>query len=239
MNKLELNHNFATNIEIERSRLGLTQKEMAERLELSLSSYKNIINGACLNVGIYTAYLCYKVTGKMLFELCDCNLEGYDTVKKLRELSDNQKKFVDGIIDFEREFRAPSKGDDYITVLCPTGDVYDGMIWDSFSLSKIEVSAYRKKFHFDCGVKVTSNHLHPTYIAGDVLLVALKPPRNGDVGIFINKASNRAYLRRYVQTEPVRLEPINNFGQTFLVNPKSEVEMSEWIKFGIVVSKVR
>lgn len=239
MNKIEVNHTFAENVERERIKLGYTQKEMASKLEMSLGTYKNMISGATTNISLYTAYLVYKLTGCMVYEMLNKELPGYKILEAYKKLSPSQQRLLLAVADFECEFRPESSGEDYITVLEPTGDLHDGMIWDSFSLSTVEVSAYRRKFHFDAGIKVTSNHLHPTYISGDVLLIALQPPRDGDVGVFINRNTNRAYLRIFKQTDPVQLRPINNYGQTFFINPKSESEMSEWIKFGVVVSKVR
>ena len=44
MTKKELAINFANNLEIERMNLDISQAEMADRLGLSLSTYKRIIN---------------------------------------------------------------------------------------------------------------------------------------------------------------------------------------------------
>ena len=62
MNHTEMADNISTNLEIERSRLGLTQAQFAEKLEMSLSSYKRIINCETTKLDVYTAYLVYKIT---------------------------------------------------------------------------------------------------------------------------------------------------------------------------------
>lgn len=58
MTRLELYEEFATNIELERYRLKLSQRKMAEALQISLSKYKVLItNPYEANIDIYLAHL--------------------------------------------------------------------------------------------------------------------------------------------------------------------------------------
>lgn len=243
MTRQEFTQNFVESVERERVCMGLTQAQMADKLGMSISGYKKMIAGETNKIGLHLAYLMYSLTGKWLFELCGELSGEMQMLQKYRTLNETQKHFIDGIVDFEAAF-APQPGkdaEDYVTMMIPTGNVEDGMLWDSVDLVKIDVSAYRQRFgdKLHCAIKITSNHLHPVYHMGDILLICQRPPRDGDTGIFVNKENGRAYLRRFRQTDPCRLEPINGYGYTFEVDIHDSAAMDKWIKFGCVLSKMR
>lgn len=242
MTKQDIVTNFITSMEKERVQLGYTQSQMAERLGMSVSGYKKIAAGETGRIDLYTAFQMYKITGKYISELCGENNTELNIFQCYRSLTPSQKAFVNDIIHFEQEFREKTPDNqEYISVLVPTGSTEDGMIWDSANIIKVNAASYLRKFGRDlhCGILVTSNHLHPVYHIGDILLVSRKPPRDGDTAIFINKEEGRAYLRKFRQTNPTRLEPLNNYGMTFEVNNNDEAEMNKWIGFGCVLTKMR
>ena len=57
-----------------------------------------------------------------------------------RDSPPSQQRFINGVIDFEKEFSQNLKdnesADDYVTMIIPSGDMQDGMIYDSCSLEK-------------------------------------------------------------------------------------------------------
>lgn len=240
---------FAQSTEAERTRLGLSQAEMACELQLSLSSYKRIINSEAGKVDMYTLYLLCNLCNKFAFELIGGDAPFLDTAAHLRDLSAAQLQFVHDIITFEVDFTDSAKKvenpvnsiDDYVTVITLTGDMEDGMIFDSFNPRKVYMPQYRKMFGslLSMGMEITSNHLHPVYHKGDILLISKTPIRDGDVGMFINKETNRTYIRKYHQTNPCTLEPVNNYGEVFTVDSNDPAAMSKWIKFGKILTKVR
>ena len=245
MTREQLAENFGENLERERLILGYSQQEMAKALDMSLSSYKRLINGETNKVDLYTGYRAWQLTGKPCDELCGTSTSLSKTFDSIRHLSDAQMRFIDAVIEFEREFSKnldDSKNpDDYVTMLVPTGNMMDGMIYDSGSLKKINVSAYRKRYkeRIDCAILITSNHMHPVYNTNDILLISRSPIRDGDTGIFINKVTGLAYIRKFYQTSPCRLVPIVNYGQTFYIDSNNQAEMAHWIKFGYVITKIR
>lgn len=245
MNREELCQNFAKTVEIERINLGLTQEEMAKSLDLSLSGYKKIIRGETSHIDAYLCMKLFNMTGKMFFEQIRMDTpDSMAFLPRLRDLSKSQLSFIGGIIEFEAEFsllKDKDERDDYVTVLQLTGDMYDGMFYDSVSTTKVNVAKYRARYgdKIHCGIEVSSNHLHPVYYQGDILLICQEPPRNGDNAVFINKKTGRAYLRKYLQTDPVQLIPINGYGSIFTVDRHNDVDMDEWIKFGYVIAKMR
>lgn len=149
------------------------------------------------------------------------------------------------MIDFEAEFAEDlqdfDNNEDYITVMVPTGNMLDGMIYDSCSFEKLNIAPYRNRYGslIDFGIRVTSDHLTPVYLPGDILLISKQPIRDGDTGIFIDKNSGLLYTRKFFQTSPCRLEPINNYGQTFYIDSSNESDINRWIRFGFVITKMR
>ncbi len=242
MTKQELAKNFSLNVERERIQLGLTQAEMARKLEMSLSGYKKMISGETTKIDSYTAFLMYQLCGKWLFEMIDHPVHAAEAISKLKYLTESQLRFVSAVINIEYDFLVHQEvPDDYISVLVPTGNMQDGMIYDSADIIKVNASIYRRRFGSDLhfGIKITSSHLHPVYNKGDIILVSRNPIRDGDTGVFINKEDGRAYIRKFHQAEPCVLEPINGFGKPFYVNNSSPQEMEPWIKVGYVLCKMK
>ncbi len=242
LTKQELARNFALNVERERLRLGMTQAEMAKKLEMSLSGYKKMISGETTKIDAYAAFLMYDLYGKWLFEMIEHPVHEAEVLAKMKHLTENQLRFISAIVNMEYEFlMQQDTPDEYISVIVPTGNMQDGMIYDSGNVIKVNAAVYRKRFGSDLhfGIKITSSHLHPVYTKGDIILISQNPIRDGDTGVFINKEDGRMYIRKFHQAEPCLLEPINGFGQTFHVNNSSPQEMEKWIKVGYVLSKMR
>lgn len=245
MTREQLIENFAESVERERIILGYSQAQMAQALDMSLSTYKRIINAETTKLDFYTFYQMYQLTGKFAFELCKYEDSLSDTVASMRRLSRSQLRTINAFIDFETQF-ADSIVDcqdqqDYTTLIIPSGCMQDGMIYDSCSLGKVNVASYRRRFHdkIDCAILITTNHLNPTYNVNDILLIDRSPIQDGDTGVFLHKESGLAYIRRFHRGHPCRLEPIGSYGRTIYVDGSKASETSKWIKFGRVLSKIR
>lgn len=246
--RTEFYNNFITTLEKVRCDINLTQKDMAEKLGVSLSNYKKIITGDTKKLDLYIAYVVHCLTGKFLFEMIsgdDLPLHNqvFRIVQKLRKLNPKQLNFIESIVDFEidfSDFHKTNEGEHIISMLILTGDMEDGMIYDSTHVNKINIGNCNQIYKdVNFAVKVTSNHLTPAYVQGDILLVSKSPVRDGDVGIFINKETGRAYLRKYQMGPHVLLVPVNDFGVTFEVDPLNESDVSRWFKLGRVITKLR
>lgn len=242
MTHLELSRQFADSLERERIRLGYSQKQMADKLELSLSAYKRIITYTTEKIDLYVIYRLYMLTGKLAYEFTSITDPYLETKRKIMALTPSQLSYIEALVDFENAFRdSHSDYEDYVTVYIPTGNMEDGMIYDSANVTKVRIPDFRNKYgsRVSCGIQITSNHLHPVYNKGDVLLLSKRPIRDGDTGIFVNKENGCAYIRKFHQTSPCRLEPVNEYGETFYVDSSNKEEMNKWIKFGCVLSKLR
>lgn len=247
MTRKQLAENFAIRIEQERIRMNLTQAQMAASLEMSLSSYKNIINGISTNIPVYVVYKAHQITGKFFFELCGEEIPESDFLIQFRKLPSHMQKALQIYTNTEYELASAypesesNEEQDYTCMFIPTGDMKDGMLFDATHMEKLYIKKYREQIgsQIDCAIQITSNHLHPVYHIGDVLLISQQPPRDGDTGIFIHKPSGRIYIRKFRQENPCRLEPLTGHGHVITVDCYNETEMNQWIKFGYVLTKLR
>lgn len=245
MTRQEIITNFILNLERERATLGWTQAQMASEVDMSVSGYKKLIAGETAKIDLYVAHQTHELTGKWISELCgDFNSPLLPIMSKMRRLTPTQLRFISSIIDFETDFLdqvSPDDAEDYVNLLTPTGNQEDGMIWDSVNVEKINVASYRKRFGSDlhCAVRITDNHLHPVYNTGDIILMSKAAPRDGDTGLFINKETGRAYLRKFRQTKSFVLEPLNGYGLAFTMNDDNPEDLNKWLRFGRVLSKMR
>ena len=246
MNKRDITTTFAMNIEREREKMGLTQAEMAKELDMTTASYKYLISGNSANSPLYTAYRAFQATGKTILELCGVDTPEVDAITMYRDLPKHRQKAILTLIQLEYQLASdedtatPSE-DDMVPLYTALGNMKDGMFYMASDINYMNIATYRKRYGslIDCAVRITSNHPHPAYHMGDVLLVAQQPPRDGDIGIFINKATGRLYIRKFLQTSPCVLEPITNFGSPIYVDNYNPDEMKQWIKFGYVITKAR
>lgn len=246
MTRKQLYENFAGNIELERSRLGLTQQKMADVLQISLSKYKILItNPFEANIDIYLAHQIQKLTGKSVRELCGDDLPELEMIRHFRTLSKHRQEAIKYMIEIEYQLsrdgldNVDEKG--CITCYVPTGNMEDGMVLDSRDFITINIADYKRNSRegIDCAVKITSNHLHPVYMKGDILLVSKRAPRDGDTGIFILRENCQIFIREFRQTNPCELKPINGFGESIFVDGNSKAQMDKWIKFGTVITVMR
>lgn len=239
----ELIKQLALSMERERVKRNLSQKEFAKLVDTSYSNYRRIVSGESTGMDIHIPIAFYRLTGKYVFEMMGMTTPEAKIIGHYRSLSEPQKRFIEAVAEFEVQYRPEicANSGDMLSVIVPVGNFEDGMIWDSVHLKKIDISPYRAKYgaKICCGIEVTTNHMHPVYLKGDILLIEKRAPRDGDIGIFANKKEGRAYIRRFKQTNPTRLEPINDYGQTFYVNPDSPDDMLNWVKFGCVLTKIR
>jgi len=246
MTRTQLYENFSKNIELERMRLNLTQQKMADALQISLSKYKILItNPYEANIDIYLAHRVQKLTGKTVRELCGDDLPELEMIRYFRELPKHRQEAIRYIIEIEHEI-SPARNlganeEDCVTCFVPTGNMVDGMVLDSRDFITVNIAEYKKNSleRIDCAVKITSNHLHPVYMKGDILLISKRAPRDGDIGIFILKDTRQIYIREFKQTHPCELRPINSYGEILYVDGDSKEDMDKWIKFGTVITVMR
>lgn len=98
MTHKEFYENFSRHIEQERHNLGKTQKEMADLLDISLSTYKRIINNKCDHIDIYLSYKMFVVCQRLTYEMVDYTDKVVDAISLVKTLSPEQLEKITHLI---------------------------------------------------------------------------------------------------------------------------------------------
>lgn len=234
---------FVKRMEYERARMGFTQSEMAEQMGMSASGYKKIISGETKKVDLQMVHRLSRMTDMYMFDLLEQDNTIIRLARKMNDLIPTQLKLLELILDYERQFTYENgkPEESFITVMEPTADVKDGMFWDSMIMYKVEAGEYQRRYggKISCGIRVNSNYMVPAYIKGDILLICKEPIQDGDVGIFVDKKSGKAYVRKYRRATPSILEPVADYGENYYIDEEDSTDVMNWIKFGKVIAKIR
>lgn len=248
MTKEEIAWKFAEKIESERMKLGYTQARMAKELQVSLSTYKNIISGVSQNIPIYVAYQVYRLTGDYYFEICDENntpdfefLIGFKNLPKWRKNVIRTFAAIEVQLAEKENCPMETEQEEYVTVYTLTGNMEDGMYYDSAEIKRVPMGRYQKICHgqIDCGIQITNNSFYPVYSKDDIILICQKAPREGDTGVFINKNTKCLHIRRFHQSDKLHLEPLASNGVEIILDNRNNEYLNEWLFFGYVLMKMR
>lgn len=245
MMKQDVAKNFIESIERERDCLCITQAEMAKRLDMTLSAYKYMISGNSANVPFHVVYNVCHITGKSFFELCGEMNPEVEMLVRYRDLPKHRKHAVMDLIEMEHQMSLSEENNlpsnDMIPLYTTLGNMEDGMYFMATDIAYMNASPYRNRYgeKLTCAVRITSNHLHPAYHMGDVLLISQQSPRDGDISIFINKGDGRCYIRKFHSSPSCILEPITDFGIPITIDYNNTEESNQWINFGNVIAKAR
>lgn len=239
MTKQELTAFFINQIETERIKKGLKQHEIAEKLEMSLAGYRKMISGQTDSISLFTAYKAAELFGKTLNSMCIEN-ERNQTIDTVYRASESAYTRIKYYVSYQDQYRkhyehCSSEGCKYVDLVIPNGFFKDGMILDSYGLSKLEVkNIYDEEIHK--ALKITENSLIPAYVKGDILLINETMARNGDISLLMNAKTRRFYIRRIIIKEVIVCEPLNGKGEDLIIRQE---DRKEWIDFGHVVATLR
>lgn len=209
-------------------------KQLSDESELPYESVKKIVGGKINNPTIYSL--------NKICQALNCSLDYLlenkpSTSLKSHTLPPRVTTLLTEIANFEI-YLSKSNTNQYtnhITTLIPTGVIQDGMLFDSFILDSVDISAYTKDIGdiTMCGLKVTGNALCPTYLNGDVLLIARdRFPFDGEIGVFI--IGNKCYIRQYYAERTITLKALNNNTDSLEIKNIDDIHF-----FGRVLTIVR
>lgn len=217
--------------------------QMAALLDISKNQYKKLINGYTKHVDVYLISRIYHMTGTMCFEVLMDPDPDLQMIPQYLSLNPASKRLIDACIRYESNFS--DSGPDMVRVYIPTQQTSDGMIWDGFitELLPADRSAYGGQI--DVGLKLNNNDLAPVYFKDDILWVCYRNIRPGEIGIFVHNPSRMGYIRKFTVgfddgREYRDLVPLDHCpGRTFRVYCDDQKEISDWIKYGVVISRAR
>ena len=238
MTDIIIRDNLARLMEEQRAKRNLSIASMSRLVGMDESTYKRIIYRQTTKISALQLYSVCIALGLDAYDIYGINTPNLEAIRTYyRGLSQRQRNYINALIQFEADMNIKDRANGFLSVLVPTGNFDDGMILDSCNVEIIEAPAELLRYSdITCGIKITSNHLHPVYNIDDIILISCGSPRHGDTGIFVNKDTGRAYIRKYYEGNTARLESINGHGISFTVDKDNR---SKWVKFGYVVSKIR
>ena len=218
--------------------------QMASILDMSPSQYKKLINGYTKHIDVYLIYRLYRITGSLYFEMINDFPEELQLIPTYLKLTGSGKRTVDSIIEYESKLC--DSGPDQIRVYTPTQDTGDGMLWDSFSFTTVQINQSVYGNQIDVGFKLSNNNMHPAYFKDDVLLISYRAIRENEIGVFIHIPTRCAYVRKYTTgidsdgRSYTDLLPVPGcMGRTFRIHSDDVQELEQWHKYGVVISKAR
>lgn len=235
---------FASQMEIIRINLNLSQEQMAKKLSLTPSTYRRIVNHETEKIDLAVALALAKLSNKLIFEFTNEKLDSkQQLLADINQLNSQAIHDVENFVKFRKHLQYDTndnKSKKIIPLYRPLASLEDGMIFNSLEYDDLDVSHVPDflKQQVDCAVLITSNHLHPAYHLNDILLIAQRPPKNNDIGIFVHREEQRLYFREFKMTSPRQLVPIADTGRLITVNENDYDDMNQWIKFGVVLSKL-
>lgn len=114
MNKVEYTANFCAELERQRVALNLSQADMANKLDMSLVSYKRLILGDVTKIELFNILKLYELTGLLLCEFVDYSADPrMDTIRKLKGLTTEELALVNSFVDYLR-----INGNNYLLDFC-------------------------------------------------------------------------------------------------------------------------
>jgi len=218
----ELKNELQNRINQQLSRKGWTLKTLSDRSGVPYETLKKLANAKIDNPSLQSVIKVAQAFG--------CSLDSLFAVEsrlisKLHSLSSRSLDFVEAIADLELSLMTQKEKTDQflIPVVIPTGMMEDGMIYDSFYTEHLDASPYFSQFgtHLMCAMKITDNSFYPTYLEGDLLLLAKdRLPHYGTVCVLIH--DNQLYIRRFVPGNPPRLFSLLDPNDSLLINNPTE-----------------
>lgn len=216
------------------SEKGWTLKTLSDKSGVPYETLKKLANAKIDNPSLQSV--------ARVAQAFDCSLDSLfteepDLTHKLHSLPSRSLEFVEAITDFELALmnREKNSGQCLLPVVVPTGVMEDGMIFDSLYTEYLDATPYFSQFgpRLMCALKITDDSFHPTYLKGDLLLIARnRQPRYGTTSVFLH--DNQLYIRKFIPGTPPRLDPLNNHGASIYM-----VDSNSWTLFGCVLTVVR
>lgn len=239
MHKENMKDKFIENLEKGRVKQGLTQQQMADKLEMSLPGYRKMVSGNTEIVDLCKAYKASNILNIPLSILCGSENIRDRITNELYHSSDGMCSRIDYYLEYSKKVHnavsnTTTEGR-VIDVLTMQGYMTDGMQMNSRNIEK-KIIPNKYGNRAVKGVIITEHSFLPVYTKGDVVLLEETTSRHGDICMVIHLPSQRLYLRKLIFGECFELHPITNRGDVIYI-PHSE--RSDWFDYGHVIGYVK
>ena len=231
--------NFIKNCEAIRYEKDLSQKEMAEILDVSLNTYKNLIIGEIDKISSYVVLRLSRYTGISMEKLLGDVTDTLPYLTIFETLNKQQKRHVQAVIDFEKSCKADIENNKIeIPLIVANGEFFENFSFDTLSYYKYELPLSLYKQHEEeliCAMELPNNYYAPTLVRNDIILVGRnRQPRENEIGIFVNKG--KVHIRKVYIREKVILKSIKQGVPSIEADLKAYAK--EWYCFGYVIKKM-
>lgn len=237
--RLECRNNFIDNCERIRYEYKLTQKQMADILDLSIRGYQNLINGEVDKVGGCTILRLAKYTGLSMESLIGDLSDTLPYLSMFQKLTKPQKRLIQAMIQFQVSCKTDvDKKTVEVPMLVANSEFYDGFNLDTLSYYKYELpvdlyNQYEKEII--CAMQLPNSYYTPTFLKGDVIIIGRgRQPRENEIGIFTH--NREVHFRKLQIGEKAKLISIR------AGIPPIEVDLKtfskEWFCFGYVIKRM-
>jgi len=217
-------------------------KTLSVRSDIPYDSLKKLVNGKIANPSLNSLLKLSNAFGCSLDHLVSSNSPSASKNAStssidISHLPERSITLLSCIAHFEKQLTIENSisGTDLVPVFIPTGRMHDGMFFDSMYTKTIDVSGYINLFNEEimCGIEITNESLHPTYLKDDILLISRnRLPIYGETGIFI--INNKIHIRKYLYGSPSVLQPVNGVGAPITIDNFNDV-----YTFGRVLTVIR
>ena len=201
--------NFIRNCETIRYEKDLSQKEMAEILDVSLNTYKKMIMGEVEKISNYVTLRLARYTGLSMESLMGDITDTLPYLTIFQSLNKQQKRHVQAVIEFGKSCKADiGKGIMEIPLIVANSEFFEGFNFDTLSYYKYQVPLTLYKQYENelmCAMEFPNSVYAPTFVKGDVILIGRnRAPRDNEVGIFVHKG--KVHIRKvYIQEKVIKL----------------------------------
>ena len=115
--------------------------------------------------------------------------------------------------DYTRKLRTKLDKRHTVTCLVPDGHVEDGFDYNSCAIERVE-TVFDEAY---LAIKITTNNFIPSFVNGDIIVLANRYPREGKKAVYTN--GTKAFIREYsCENNKIVLKTLNGIGQDFVLD---------------------
>lgn len=248
LSRMNTSKKFGETVAAMRSSMGLTQADLCSILGISKHTLVRIESGETERIDFNVALKASALFKLPIREMCGFRTEDLNLYYNLMHSTKRTQRLIVSILETDIQLAKNMKSylpDEKYLIDCMklADDIRDGIPCNRFYHECVNISKYRTYSWFqvaDVLLEINSNSYHPLYHIGDKLVISCRPPRDGDIGVFMRDAC--FYLRKYVVNgENVTLDYLSFEGESneyFKVNRYRVEDMSKWVKFGKVIAVI-
>lgn len=217
---------FRENLREQLQKKKITLSSLALQADLSEDTLRSVVYGKSQDIKLSTVIKIADVLDSPIDDLVGRSY--YSDMersihKKIHQFSEHSLRTIRYFAELEEDMalKHSNEGKVMIPVLCPTGNMKDGMYGASYQTEILDISEYPGVLREDAdfGLKILSDHFEPIYFLNDILICSCKrPPEYNDIVLYVDK-NGKLYIRKYFETH---LEPLNGFGERIPSNRYDE-----------------